>query len=294
MIADADQPAPITRRDRGLGTGQGYGDSVASMARSRVLIAVPSLGLRADYLDDCLRSIREQSVDADIALVSPDTPALRAVAERFGATLIPDPGSLPSAVNAALDLASQEYEYVNWLGDDDLLTPGSLEATLRALDADPAAVVAYGACRYIDSHGGELWVSRAGRWANHLLSWGPDLIPQPGMLIRSTAWRAVGGVDASYRLAFDLDLLLRLRKVGTLVDVDTVVSCFRWHPDSLTASNRDINIAESERAKRSALGPTARRLAWLWERPVRVATRLAAAEVQRRAISRRRADVGSS
>jgi hypothetical protein len=65
-----------------------------------------------------------------------------------------------------------------------------------------------------------------------------------------------------------------------------VVSCFRWHADSLTVDDRERNLAESERAKRAALSPRARRWAWAWEGPVRVATRMAAAEVQRRARKR--------
>ena len=49
-----------------------------------------------------------------------------------------------------------------------------------------------------------------------------------------------------------------------------------------TVGDRTTNLRESEDAKRRALGPVARKLSWLWERPVRGATRLAAAEVQRR------------
>jgi GT2 family glycosyltransferase len=103
------------------------------------------------------------------------------------------------------------------------------------------------------------------------------------MLVRLDAWRAVGGVDESYRFAFDLDLLLKLRRIGPLVDVGQIVSSFRWHADSLTVGDRDTNLAESERAKRAALSPRMRSLAWLWERPVRGATRVAAWEVNRRA-----------
>jgi len=143
--------------------------------------------------------------------------------------------------------------------------------------------VAFGSCRYIDGAGRELWVSKAGSWAPRVLLWGPDLIPQPGMLVRVEAWRQVGGLDESYRLAFDLDLLLRLRKHGRLVETPKIVSSFRWHADSLTVDDRSTNIAESERAKRAALSPTARRLAWIWEAPVRVATRAAANSVNRRA-----------
>jgi hypothetical protein len=62
-----------------------------------------------------------------------------------------------------------------------------------------------------------------------------------------------------------------------------VVSCFRWHGDSLTVSDRTESLRESELARRRALGPLARRLCWIWERPVRGAIRLAAQEVTRRA-----------
>ena len=100
-------------------------------------------------------------------------------------------------------------------------------------------------------------------------------------------WKSVGGVDESYRFAFDLDLLLRLRKLGPLVDTGTIVSSFRWHADSLTVGDRTTNLQESERAKRAALSPNTRKMAWLWERPVRGATRIAAWEVSRRAGKKR-------
>lgn len=248
-----------------------------------MLIVVPTLGTRPDYLERSLQSIADQSVPADLVIVAPAIPEVARLAQRFGATVIPDPGTLPGAINAGIASARPHHEYVNWQGDDDLLTPGSLDMTTRALDAHADAVLAYGACRYIDGADRELWVNRAGPWAGRILKWGPDLIPQPGMLVRLDAWKTVGGLDESFRMAFDLDLLLRLQRVGDLVDVGEVVSCFRWHGDSLTAGDRTTNLAESERAKRRALSPTARRLAWIWEPPVRVATRLAAAEVHRRA-----------
>ena len=245
---------------------------------------VATLGRRPEYLDQTLASIRSQDVTADIVIVGPlDAPGLAATAERVGARLLPDPGGLPEAINLGVDEGLRDHAYVNWLNDDDLLEPGSLRTTTAALEATPDAVVAFGACRYIDEAGRELWISRAGRWAPWILRWGPDLIPQPGMLVRASAWREIGGVDPSYRLAFDLDLLLKLQKIGRLVDTGAIVSSFRWHANSLTVDDRGTNIAESERAKRAALSPTARRLAWLWEAPVRVATRVAAREVNRRA-----------
>lgn len=254
-------------------------------ADARVLLVVATLGRRPTYLSQTLTSIRTQQVPADIVIVAPvDAPGLAEVAAEFDARLLPDPGSLPKAINLGVEQGLTSHEFVNWLNDDDLLEPGSLTATTAALERDPGAVVAFGACRYIDEQGRELWVSKAGPWAPRILKWGPDLIPQPGMLVRASAWQEVGGLDTSYRLAFDLDLLLKLQKVGRLIDTGTVVSSFRWHADSLTVDDRGTNIAESERAKRAALSPVGRRLAWMWEAPVRVATRFAAREVNRRAL----------
>lgn len=253
------------------------------MPLPRVLIAVPTLGTRPEYLEKCLTSITTQDVLADIMIVSPDRPDMREIAARFNATHLTDPGSQTKAVNLGVGAAQPHHEFVNWLGDDDLLEPGSLTAVTAALDLNPKAVVAYGACRYIDENDAELWISKAGPWADRILKWGPDLIPQPGMLVRTTAWHQVGGLDESFRFAFDLDLLLKLQKLGQLIDVGQVVSSFRWHADSLTVGDRSENLRESEIAKRRALGPAARKFAWLWEPPVRLATRLAAREVARRA-----------
>ena len=244
---------------------------------------VPTLGTRPEYLQRCLTSIANQEVAADIVIVAPDKPEIREIAQRIGASHLTDPGSQTKAINLGVGAAQPHHEFVNWLGDDDLLEPGSLSTVIKALDLNAKAVAAYGACRYIDENDAELWISKAGPWANRILKWGPDLIPQPGMLVRTTAWHQVGGVDESFRFAFDLDLLLKLQKLGQLIDVGQVVSSFRWHADSLTVGDRSENLRESEIAKRRALSPTARKLAWLWEKPVRGATRLAAAEVARRA-----------
>jgi GT2 family glycosyltransferase len=249
-----------------------------------VLIVIPTLGQRLEFLEQTLVSIRSQDTPADVVVVTPaSATAARELAAGFGAVLVDDPGSQTAAVNRGVASAATGHEFVNWIGDDDILAPGSLTSTVEALRADDRRVVAYGACSYIDDQGRLLWTSQAGRWAQRILPWGPDLIPQPGMLVRRSAWDEVGGVDETLRFAFDLDLLLKLRDLGEFVDVGLVVSSFRWHPDSLTVSDRTASLDESEAVKRRHLSPRARKMSWLWEKPVRGATRLAAREVTRRA-----------
>lgn len=255
------------------------------MTDPTVLMVIPTLGRRPEYLEQSIASIRSQSLSAAIVLVAPfDNPNIERLSTEFGLEVLPDPGSLPSAINLAVRTVGQSFTYINWLGDDDLLEPGSLDRTVTALEKNPDAVLAFGACRYIDGNGSELWVSKAGSWAPRILKWGPDLIPQPGMLVRMTAWNKVGGVDESLKFAFDLDLLLKLQPLGRFVDVGAVVSSFRWHADSLTVGDRTQSLDESQIARRRALSPVARKCAWLWEGPVRVATRAAAKEVNRRAL----------
>lgn len=245
---------------------------------------VPTLGQRTAFLRQCLQSIRDQEVPAEVVLVRPaDCQAVDDIAVEFHATLLDDPGSLPGAINAGIAAHGAGHDFVTWLGDDDLLEPRSFAAVAGALDAQPQAVAAFGHCRYVDDEGRTLWVSKAGRLAPHVLPWGPDLVPQPGMLIRTHAWQWVGGLDESYRFAFDLDLLLKLKSVGRLAAVPTVVSAFRWHDDSLTVGDRTTNLVESERAKRSHLPRGLKPLAPMWEAPVRWATRLAANRVSQRA-----------
>ena len=256
------------------------------MAQPRILIIVPTLGTRIEFLRQSLESISSQDTPADIVVVCPkEAIEARQLAHQHQATVIDDPGSLPKAINAGATQLQPHHAFINWLGDDDLLEPQSLTIATRTLDTNPTATVAFGACRYINEHNSELWVSRAGKWAPRILGWGPDLIPQPGMLIRADAWTKVNGVDESLTMAFDLDLLLKLKQLGPLIDCNQILASFRWHTTSLTAADRATNLTESEQVKRRYLSPTQQKLKWLWEKPVRVATKVAAREVQRRASS---------
>jgi hypothetical protein len=185
-------------------------------------------------------------------------------------------------VNAGIAARDGEGYYA-WLGDDDLLSPGGLLRLARMLDDDPSAVVAYGACTYIDDKGRMVTVSRAGDLASKILAWGPDLVPQPASLTRLEALVAAGEYDETLRFAMDLDMFLRLKRRGAFLSTKEETAAFRWHADSLTVANRGLSLAESEEVKRRYLPRRVRPLSPLWDVPVRVATRVAARQVNARA-----------
>jgi GT2 family glycosyltransferase len=251
-----------------------------------ILVVLPTLGDRPEFLAETLASIDEQRREVALRLVlvlPPSAVAARKLGEAHGATVVDDPGlGISHAINLGIGVAGGEMFYA-WIGDDDLFRPGGLYA-LRELARPPDVVLAFGGCDYISPTGELLWVSRAGRLAPHLLAWGPDLIPHPGSLIRLDAMRAVGLFDESLKYAMDLDLFLKIRHLGRFRSTKESVSAFRWHPDSLTVANRSASSAESEAVKRRHLRGAVRSFAPLWERPVRVASARAAARISRRAL----------
>lgn len=253
------------------------------MSPGRTLVVVPTLGRRPEYLAQTVASVMAQQAPHDLVVVVPPTAVeARTLAADVGARVVDDPGGLSAAVNAGLATAGPEHAYANWIGDDDLLAPDALARAGAVLESSPDVALVYGHCVYIDPDGRLLWTSRAGRLARVALAWGPNLIPQPGMLFRLADFHVVGGLDESLEYAMDLDLLLRLRRRGRFVDLGVPVSSFRWHPDSLTVGSRQASLSESEAVKRRYLSPAGRRARFLWERPTRWATLLAARTVSRR------------
>ncbi len=249
------------------------------MADPELLVVLPTLGERLDFLEQALESTAALArlVPTTVVVVLPTAAtAARAVCERFGVTLVDDPGvGMAEAVNRGLAVATTEKYYV-WVGDDDRLVAAGVAALVSELERNESAVVAYGQCDYITPDGTLVARSRAGRWAYFLLPWGPNLIPHPGTVIRLRVLRARGGFNPQLRYALDLDVFLSLRGRGTFVSLPAVSAEFRWHPESLTVADRRASSVEAMMVKRAHLPRGLRALSPLWEWPVAGASAMAA------------------
>ena len=249
-------------------------------------MVLPTLGDRIESLAETLGTVAQQRADVDLTLVvilPEDAGEARALAAQFDAVIVSDPRrGISEAINAGVRAATDE-EYYAWIGDDDLFRAGGLRTLRDLLDADPGAVVAYGGCDYIDAEGRTIGTSRAGRAAQWLLPWGPDLIPHPGSIIRLDALREVGLFDPSLRYAMDLDAFLSLRRHGRFRATRASVSAFRWHPDSLTVANREGSSREAREVKTRHLPAWLRPVSPVWSIPVAWAAAIAAGAVSRRA-----------
>nr|WP_269205207.1 glycosyltransferase [Motilibacter aurantiacus] len=216
------------------------------------MVVVPTRGERLDYLAACLRSVTSQSgVDVRCVVVSSPSDAVQELGSRLGASVVPESGrGISAAINQGWQRFGDEADYWAWLGDDDLLAPGSLSATTAALRSAPRASMAYGPCAFVDAEDSALFVATPGRIGAHLLGVGPNLVPQPGSLQRAAAVRRVGYLDETLKYAMDLDLFLRLRTAGPLRYVPRTLAAFRWHEGSTTVAAFEASGREAADVRR--------------------------------------------
>jgi GT2 family glycosyltransferase len=225
----------------------------ASAPAFRMLVVIPTLGQRLDTLVRTLASIHDQTgAPVDVVLVTRvASPELRAIADRFDAQLVCDDGGISAAVNAGFATARPEHRYGGWIGDDDMMKPGFLATAAGMLESRPDAVVAFGDCDYIDIEAKRLFVRSPPPLAPALLQFLPGLIKQEACVFRLAAVREVGHLNRQLRYAMDLDLLLRLRRVGAFVRARQVFAAFCWHPGSLTISNRSASLVEAQEIQKT-------------------------------------------
>ncbi len=248
------------------------------MKQISLLVVLPTLGDRLEFLKKALTSCADlrDYISVTIVMVVPrSAEAARNLGREFGAQILDDPGKgMSAAINAAIRHRTTEDFYV-WVGDDDeLLAPG-ISRLLDVIKRDERVVVAYGNCQYVDTFGNSLGVSRAGILATWLMTWGPNLLPHPGTVVRLDTMQNVGGFDEKLSYAMDLDMFLRLRRVGKFVHLPVLTSRFGWHSASATVANRSLSFKESILVKKRYLRPLLRLVSWIWDYPVLIATRLA-------------------
>lgn len=258
--------------------------AMTSPAHSREIgIVVPTIGGRPQYLPLALRSIRDAG-DAFILLVgNKGFDASEFLKSGLIDQYLEEQGpGLAAKINFGFSELPPQIKYINWLGDDDLLTPGSLDLALERLKKPDNPVLVYGACEYIDPNGLPIFTNKSGPWAVALLRFGPQLIPQPGALYRRDAFEKIGGLNSSYAMAFDFELFYALTQIGKAAFISKPLAQFRWHPGSLSVSRRRQSVNEASQVRRSHLPKALKKVSIIWEWPVRQATYLAGIRVSKK------------
>lgn len=228
----------------------------------RVLIAIPTLGRRNAWLRRSITSIQRQLVDGvTVLVIGPPGSAAEPDAKELGVEYIPfDRPGLSAAINEVWKTFGAESEYFAWLGDDDLLSPISLFASIDYLDRHPGCVAVYGRTRIIRADDSTVVTMRPGRLARALLPYAVNHVPQPGSVFRADAVRRVGYLDESLSYAMDQDVFLKLRRLGSLDYVPVELAACRAHPGTITM-NRSDDLEERVVRERNLSAHEARRYA---------------------------------
>ena len=250
-------------------------------------VVIPTLGDRPEYLQESILSIR-QAGTAHISVVRPErASAIDQALEGKVDSIVDDPGrGLAHAINTGINCLPKNVKYSTWLGDDDRLVEGSLLKVSMYLDEKFDAAFVFGQCQYIDATGQKLWLNKSGKWTELLMLCGPQLIPQPGSLFRRSSFEQVGGLDESLKWAFDLDLFLKLRKVGKFGFLNEPLAEFRWHEGSLSVGSRQGSVDEASKVRRRYLPVGVREVSVIWEPLLRRIILFAGTRVSKRIASR--------
>ena len=209
--------------------------------QTRIIVA--TLGER-NSLKQTLKSIAIQNIDdLEVKIVIPKvkTEYLNQIATEVNLKnydLIEDEGrGLSAAINQGFSSAG-DFEFFSWINDDDELTTNSLDRSINFLISNPGINAVIGSLGYLSSKSNKIISNKVSKINLFISKIGPNIIPQPGSLIRKSAFNNQILLNEKYKYAMDLDMWLRILTNGQIGIIKDSLALMNWHSDSITISNR--------------------------------------------------------
>src|SRR5262245_3781689 len=136
-----------------------------------------------------------------------------------------------------------------YLNSDDLYLPGALYRIERAFREREADVV-YGNLLWMDRDGKALGQRRQTPFARMGYLYGGFDLQQPATFWKRDLYLKCGGIDPTYRFAFDTDLFFRFaNNAARFRHVNKCVASFRIHPQSKSSNESLICEQELQRLR---------------------------------------------
>jgi glycosyltransferase involved in cell wall biosynthesis len=206
----------------------------------KVTVIIPTYN-RAHLIGETLASVQAQDFrDYEILVVddgsTDNTHAVVAGVAPEARYLYQENMGIPGVLNVCV--RESRGAYIQHLGSDDLLTPGSLARSVAVLDANPAAGLVHGAAWLIDDAGRRLSVSRpafargdyvrSGReeirdllFTNHVVA--------TTVVARREAMLEAGLFDDRFGLYEDWNLWTRIARKHDIAYIHEPQACYRVH-----------------------------------------------------------------
>jgi glycosyltransferase involved in cell wall biosynthesis len=207
-----------------------------------VSVIIPAHNARR-YLAEAVRSVCDQTfTDFECIVVddgSTDSTAfllahLARQDERIKGVRI-ERGGIVKALNVGLQYASGQF--IARMDADDISRPERFAKQVEYLQKNPQCVAVGSRVLLVDPLGSPLWetspeIAHEGIEARLLSGDGQGMV-HPAVMLRRDAVMTVGGYRPEYQWAEDLDLFLRLARIGRLANLPEILLDYRQHLRSL-------------------------------------------------------------
>ncbi|WP_353646480.1 glycosyltransferase [Mesorhizobium sp. WSM2239] len=211
------------------------------------------------YLRECVRSVQAQTVE-NMRLLIIDNASSDDSVEIARSLAAEDPRieivarkvnkGLHASFNEGIDWASADYLII--LHADDMSAPGALKRATECLDRDPNVAMT---CGETVKCGEEIRTAAvAAKWR---IETGESFIAQRcrtahntvaccSVVVRTSAQKAAGHYDDRLSFAPDLEMWLRLARLGDVAYTSAVQGFVRVHPNNASAHTRERLAPELE------------------------------------------------
>jgi glycosyltransferase involved in cell wall biosynthesis len=221
-----------------------------------ISVVTPSFNQGA-FLEATIQSVLTQSypsVEYSV-LDGGSTDGSTEILSRYAARLThwssePD-GGQAAAIRKGFEMSTGEIQC--WLNSDDLLLPDALTQVATYFQTHPDVEAVSGGAYLIDANGGLCdrfkcnYTLGVDATYSRFVVYGQEGVYQPATFWRRSAYEAVGGIDATFRFAMDLDLFARLAKRKRFGRLPVILSCFRLHAQSKTSTLDEVHHLEIQR-----------------------------------------------
>ena len=201
-------------------------ESICSVAEQRRDVEVEHLVYDGGSTDGSAEWLREHTSLGYEAIIGPDGGQTDALAKGF---------------------SRATGEIFAWLNADDVLEAGALKRVVDVFTADPGLAMVTAVCLVIDACGvviGAIPPPRVATFDGLLRL--PAVPPQPATFFSAETYRRTEGLDRRYDFAMDLDLWLKLARVGPIQTLPTeVLARYRTHPNAKSVSRSGASSRQS-------------------------------------------------
>jgi len=199
-----------------------------------VSIITPSYNQSA-YLEQTMLSVLEQNyprleyIVIDGASTDSSVDIIKKYTGRLAYWVSERDAGQADAINKGFARATGDV--VAWLNSDDYYLPDIISAVVKIFDENPDIVLVYGNMLAVDEHGKTFnTLNYKQLTLEDLLCF--QIIGQPAVFMRRTAFEKAGGLDSSLHFLLDHHLWIRIAQQGRILHVPQTWAAARYHPQA--------------------------------------------------------------